>query len=89
MGEWNPPTTRTRTLPNLPPNHQKKGIGRGHESTQEADSTDLAKLKAIIRGAALVPLQTTPAHTNPRRFFHSPRRHAHLATAQAVAALAL
>ena len=25
---------------------------------------------------------------NPRRFFNSPRRHAHLATAQAVAALA-
>ena len=24
-GEWNPPTTRTRTLPNLKPNHQKKG----------------------------------------------------------------
>ena len=48
------------------------------------------KLEASIRrGAALVPLQSTPARTNPRRFFHSPQCHVHLATAQAVAALAL
>ena len=72
-GECNPTTTRTRTLPNLPPNHQNKGEDAdvGEHRRNREPSSDLANTKSKDWGeGAFVPLQTTPAHMNLWWFFH-------------------